>query len=166
MRLKVSAVLIAVLSLGLPACDGDEDQAGGKSSLPVSRLDCGQGRAGSEHALRQFAAVLRRGDAQEVLSVLAKRGRFEWITVGSDRPYLGVRNDRIRAAKAVAQRGGLPIKITRFTNSESPRRTTDFGFQGVWNGTRPLIGKAALDCEVGKARVIAIGIPLRATPSS
>jgi hypothetical protein len=164
MRLKLSVALITLLSLGLPACGGNDDQVAAHPGA-TSRLDCGQGRAGSEHAFRQFAAVLRRGDAQEVLSVLAKRGRFEWITVGSSRPILTVRNDRIRAAKAVAQRGGLPIKVTRFTNSEPPRRTTDFGFEGVWNGTRPFIGKAALDCEVGKARVISIGIPFRATPS-
>jgi hypothetical protein len=158
MRLKLSAGLIALLSLGLPACGGD-DQVGAKSS-GASRLDCGRGRAGSEDALRQFAAVLRRGDAQEILSVLAKPGRFEWITVGDARgPDLYVRNDRVRAAEAVAERGGLPIKVTRFTNSESPRATTDLGFQGIWDGTRPFTGKAALDCQVGKARVISIGIP-------
>jgi hypothetical protein len=161
MRLKLSAALIALLSLGLPACGGDDDQAGAKSSLPeASRLDCGKGRAGSEDALRQFAAVLRRGDAQEILSVLAKRGRFEWVSAHDARgPDLSVRNDRVRAAEAVAQRGGLPIRVTRFTNSEPPRRTTDFGFEGIWEDTRRLYGKAALDCEVGKARVISIGIP-------
>jgi hypothetical protein len=161
MRLKLSAGLIALLSLGLPACGGGGDQAAGTPSSPgASHLDCGKGRAGSEDALRQLVAVLRRGDAQEILSVLAKRGRFEWISAHDARgPDLSVRNDRVRAAEAVAQRGGLPIRITRFTNSERPRRTTDFGFEGVWEGTRRLYGKAALDCQVGKARVISIGIP-------
>lgn len=161
MRLKLSAGLIALLSLGLPACGGNDDQVAANPSLPgASRLDCGKGRAGSEDALRQFAAVLRRGDAQEILSVLAKPGRFEWISVQDARgPDLSVRNDRVRAAEAVAQRGGLPMKVTRFDNSEPPRRTTDLGFQGRWEGTRPFNGKAALDCRVGKARVIGIGIP-------
>ena len=155
MWLKLSAGLIALLSFGLPACGGDDPSQSG-----ASRLDCGKGKAGGEHALRQFVAVLRRGDAQEILSVLAKRGRFEWITVGDARgPDLNVRNDRVRAAEAVAERGGLPIKVTRFTNSESPRATTDLGFQGIWDRTRPFTGKAALDCQVGKARVISVGIP-------
>jgi hypothetical protein len=155
---RASVGIVALLSLGLPACGGDGDQA---KSLPgVSRLDCGKGRAGSEDALRQFAAVLRRGDAQEILSVLAKPGRFEWISAhDAHGPDLSVRNDRVRAAEAVAQHGGLPIEVTRFTNSEPPRRSTDLGFEGIWEGTRPFTGKAALDCQVGKARVISIGVP-------
>jgi hypothetical protein len=162
MGLRLASMgIVALLGLGLPACGGDDNQVSGN---PSQSLDCGKGKAGSEDALRQFVAVLRRGDAQEILSVLAKPGRFEWITVGDARgPDLSVRNDRERAAEAVAQRGGLPIKVTRFTNSEPPHRTTDFGFQGLWDGTRPFIGKAALDCQVGKARVIviSIGVPTR-----
>lgn len=152
--------LIALLSLGLPACGGADGQVTTSPSQPgASRLDCGKGSAGSEGALRQFVAVLRRGDEQEILSVLAKPGRFEWISVQDARgPDLSVRNDRVGAAKAVAQRGGLPIKVTRFGNSEPPRGTTDFGFQGTWDGTRRLEGKAALDCRVGKARVLSVGI--------
>jgi hypothetical protein len=161
MGLRLASVgIVALLSLGLSACGGDDDQVTTTPSPPgASRLDCGEGRAGSEHALRQFVAVLRRGDAQEVLSLLAKPGRFEWISVGDARgPDFSVRNDRERAAEAVAQRGGLPIEIARFTNSEPPRRTTDLGFQGVWDDARIFYGKAALDCEVGKVRVISIGI--------
>jgi hypothetical protein len=160
MRLKLSVGLTALLSLGLPACGGSDDQVRANPSLPdATRLDCGKGRAGSEDALRQFAAVLRRGDAQEILSVLARPGRFEWISAHDARgPDLSVRNDRVGAAEAVAQRGGLPIKITRFYNSEPPRRTTDFGFEGIWEGTRRFYGKAALDCQVGKARVISIAV--------
>jgi hypothetical protein len=160
MRLKLSAGLIALVIIGLAACGGDNDEAGAKSSLAQpGRLDCGKGKAGSEDALRQFVAVLRRGDAQEILSVLARPGRFEWISVGNaPGPDLSVRNHRVRAADAVEQRGGLPIQVTRFFNSEPPRPTTDLGFQGTWDGTRRFIGKAALDCQVGKARVLSIGI--------
>jgi hypothetical protein len=161
MRLELSVGLIALLSLGLPACGGNDDQVTANPSLPeASRLDCGKGRSGSEHALRQFAAVLRRGNGQDILSVLAEPGRFEWISVQDARgPDLYVRNDRVRAANAVARRGGLPIRVARFFNSESPRRTTDLGFQGRWEGTQPFNGKAALDCRVGTARVLSIGIP-------
>ena len=62
------------------------------------------------------------------------------------------------AAWAVAHRGGLPLRVVRFTNSETPHGTTDFGFIGRWNGTRSLVGKAAIDCKVGKARVLSVEV--------
>jgi hypothetical protein len=159
MRLELSTV-IALLGISVAACGGNGDQGTTTGSSGLSRLDCGNSKAGSEGAMRQFAAIVRGGDEQKILSVLAKPGRFEWISVQDARgPDLSVRNDRVRAAEAVAQRGGLPIKISRFGNSEPPRRTTDLGFRGVWDGTRPFNGKAALDCRVGKARVLSIGIP-------
>jgi hypothetical protein len=161
MGAKLSIAVIALLSITLPACGGNDDQGTTTASTPgVSRLDCGKGNAGSKDALRQFAAVLRRGSAQEILSVLAKPGRFEWISVQDARgPDLSVRNDRVRAAEAVAQRGGLPMRVTRFVNAERPHRTTDLGFVGKWQGTRRFNGKAALDCNVGKARVLSMAVP-------
>jgi PASTA domain len=133
------------------------------SSSPASHLNCGSGVAGSERALRQFFAILRAGNEAEVRSVLADPGRFAWLTVGSNGPggphwFVNVRRDPNKAARAVAQSGGLPLRIVRFTNSEAPHRTTDFGFVGRWNGTRPLVGKAAIDCKVGKARVLSVEV--------
>lgn len=132
------------------------------ASVP-SRLNCGSTVAVSERALRQFLAILRAGNEGEIRSVLADPGRFAWLTVGSKGPrgvhwFVHVRRDPDEAARAVARRGGLPLRIVRFTNSEAPHRTTDFGFTGRWNGTRPLVGKAAIDCKLGKARVLSVAV--------
>jgi hypothetical protein len=160
------AVLATTLALG--ACGGDGDaasSAGGDgetdgSSAGVSRLDCGKGRAGSERALRQFTAILRAGDEAAVRAVLAPRGRFEWISAHDARgPDVSVRGNPAKAAEAVARRGGLPMEVVRFSNSEPPRRTTDLGFSGLWEGNRQFTGKAALDCLLGKARVLSVGVP-------
>jgi hypothetical protein len=156
--------LPAVVVLLATGCSGggDASSRGSSASIP-SRLDCGSGVAGSERALRQFFAILRTGNEGEIRSVLADPGRFAWLTVGSKDArgqhwFVNVRHDPGEAARAVAQRGGLPLRIVRFTNSEAPHRTTDLGFTGRWNGTRPLVGKAAIDCKPGKARVLSVAV--------
>jgi hypothetical protein len=61
----------------------------------------------------------------------------------------------------VARRDGLPIEVTSFLNSERPRRTTDVGFKGQWNGRRGVIGKVAIDCNQGRAIVLAATVRRR-----
>jgi hypothetical protein len=155
-----------VIVLGGSGCGGESESSAGDdgeadgSSAVVSRLDCNRGRGGSEQALRQFAAILRVGDETAIRAVLAPRGRFEWISAHDARgPDISVRGDPAKAAEAVADRGGLPIEVVRFFNSEPPRRTTDLGFSGLWDGNRHFNGKAALDCRLGKARVFSIAVP-------
>jgi hypothetical protein len=161
---------LALIGVGIAACgDGAADsvsarEASAAASPASDRLDCGSGKAGSEEALRQFVAILRRGDRSEVRAVLVDRPRFAWLYVGFDgrrRAYLDVPDDPDKAARAVARRGGLPLTISEFGNSEPPRRTTDFGFKGRWNGTRHLNGKAAIDCNQGKAIVLGVGVRRR-----
>lgn len=158
----LSCVLAGVLGVG---CGGDEsgqasahDAASAAGDAAVTeKLDCGSTTKGSKQALRAFLSVLRSGDEAQILSVLAKRGRFEWIFVGRDgTAVVNVRGDRRKAAREVAESGGLPLRIRRFMNAEKPRRTTDFGFFALWNGRRGAVGKAALDCEAGTARVLSV----------
>jgi hypothetical protein len=147
--------------------DSSRSSTPSESSSPGRRhLDCGSSVAGSEQALRQFFEILQTGREAEIRSVLADRGRFAWLTVGSKGPrgpywFVHVRRNPDQAARAVAQRGGLPLEVERFMNSEPPHRTTDLGFTGRWNGTRPLIGKAAIDCQSGKARVLSVAVKPR-----
>lgn len=129
-----------------------------------AKLDCGSTVRGSKRALRSFLRILARGREARILSVLAKPRRFEWIYVGRGRnrnPVIHVRHDRREAAAKVAERGGLPLRITRFMNAEEPRLNTDFGFEAEWNGRRGAVGKAVLDCRVGKARVLSVGLERR-----
>lgn len=164
MRRLMSLGVVAVSAVAIWAAEvgaGREFLASrGADSGVAGPLDCGEDKAGSKRALRSFVAILRRGDRQEIESALARAGRFEWISVtDADGPDLSVRNDAPKAARAVARRGGLPVRITRFQNAERPRPTTDFGFVGTWDETRHLNGKAALDCIAGTARVLSVGIP-------
>jgi len=165
--LKHLAVLIATLSLVLiPAC-GDGSAAGGDAggnSVAAAPLDCGEGKTGAEHAVRAFFAILRSGDEDRVLDALAPDGRFEWITIydKTNSALVDVRGNRRAAATAVADYGGLPLRVTDFSNIDSPSRTTDFGFRGTWRG-REIVGKGALDCAQGRARVLSIGLPFEAT---
>jgi hypothetical protein len=149
--------------MALGACGGDSTDPTGATAPPVSaRLDCGKGKAGSEHALRHFTAILRSGNRSELRSVLIDRPRFFALSAyGHPGPNVGVRGNPDRAARAVANHGGLPVRITTFGNSEPPRRTTDFGFLGVWNGTRRVVGKAAIDCNVGKVIVFNVAVHRR-----
>jgi hypothetical protein len=125
-----------------------------------NRLDCGTSKAGSKDALRQFFAILRRGDRVEVRSVLIDPPRFMWLNVNGRRggPHVNVRNDPDKAARAVARRGGLPLTIRRFMNADPPGRETGLGFWGRWNRRRHVVGKAAIDCTQGKVIVLSAGV--------
>lgn len=169
-EVKALALVIGLgfVGVGIAACGGDGTEsvsareASVASSPAPQRLDCGLSKAGSEDALRQFFAVLRQGNRAEVRSVLIDRPRFAWLNVqGHGGPHVYVRGNPDKAARVVARRGGLPLTIREFTNSEPPRRTTDFGFKGRWNGTRHLVGKAAIDCRQGKAIVLGVGVHRR-----
>jgi hypothetical protein len=154
-----------VVGVALGACGSDSTDPTGidTTTAPlVSRLDCGKGKAGSEHALRHFTAILRRGNRSEIRSVLIDRPRFFALSaLGHPGPDVSVRGNPDAAARAVANHGGLPVRITTFGNSEPPRRTTDFGFQGVWNDTRQVDGKAAIDCKLGKVIVFNVAVHRR-----
>jgi hypothetical protein len=81
MRAFASLLSISLLVGGLSGCGGSPESAspttGKNSTGPVrERLDCGSSKVGSEDALRQFAAILRRGNQREVRSVLIDRPRF------------------------------------------------------------------------------------------
>jgi hypothetical protein len=135
------------------------------STTAKSPLDCGKGVAGSEDAVRQFLAILSDGKRAEVRSVLATDGRFWRLSVNGKRrhgPHFNPSpRDRAKTARAVARRDGLPIEVTSFLNSEPPRRTTDIGFKGRWNGRRGVIGKVAIDCNQGRAIVLAAAVRRR-----
>jgi hypothetical protein len=155
-----------LVCIALGACGSDSTDPTGvdtTTAAPVSaRLDCGKGKAGSEDALRHFTAILRRGNRSEIRSVLIDRPRFFALSAqGHPGPDVSVRGNPEAAARAVADHGGLPVRITTFGNSEPPRRTTDFGFRGVWNGTRRVVGKAAIDCKVRKVIVFNVGVHRR-----
>ena len=159
---------LALVGVGMAACGGGATdsmsarEASVASSPVPDRLDCGSTKAGSERALRQFFTVLRGGDRDQVRSVLIDRPRFAWLNVqGHGGPHVYVRGDPDKAARVVARRGGLPLTIGKFGNSEPPRRTTDFGFKGRWNGARHLVGKAAIDCKQGRAIVLGVGVQRR-----
>jgi hypothetical protein len=151
------------------ACSGGSDvsqtsNASESSSVVHQRLHCGSSAAGSRRALRQFVAILRRGNELQIRSVLADPKRFAWLSVNSNwprGPHLKAhRHHPGEAARAVAKRGGLPLRIRRFGNSEPPHRTTDFGFIGRWNRV-PMEGKAAIDCIQGNAIVLSVGVNRR-----
>jgi hypothetical protein len=154
-----------VVCVALGACGSDSTDPTGTDTTTaplVSRLDCGKGKAGSEHALRHFTAILRRGNRSEIRSVLIDRPRFFALSaLGHPGPDVSVRGNPGAAARAVANHGGFPVRITTFGNSEPPRRATDFGFRGVWNGSRPVVGKAAIDCTQGKVIVFNVGVHRR-----
>ena len=168
-EVKALALVIGLgfVGVGMAACGGGGTESVSAREASVARpapqrLDCGSSKAGSEDALRQFFAVLRRGNRTEVRSVLVDRPRFAWLNVqGHGGPHVYARGDPDKAARMVAQHGGLPLRITEFGNSEPPRRTTDFGFKGRWNGTRHMLGKAAIDCRQGKAIVLGVGVRRR-----
>jgi hypothetical protein len=169
MKALAFVISLALVSIGMAACGaGSTDSVSAKEASVVTSpatdsLDCGSTKAGSEDALRQFFAILRRGDRLEVRSVLVDRPRFAWLNVNSSGhtwPHVNVRGDPDKAARVVARRG-LPLTIRRFMNSEPPQRTTDFGFWGRWNHTRRTVGKAALDCKSGKAIVLGVGVRRR-----
>ena len=148
----------------IAACANDEppsvQSSGDAEGGEVERLDCGQGNAGGERALKTFLGVLRRGDAEEIEAVLAKPGRFEWISAHvAGSLTVSVRQDPAEAAREVAHLGGLPITITHIQNSEQPTGSTDLGFVGRWDDARHLNGKATIDCVRGKARVLSVGVP-------
>ena len=154
----MSAITAALIVVG---CSDDSTAT---SSAPPSSaaapLDCGQTKKGSKRAVRAFFAVLRSGDEQRVLGALATGGRFEWLNVGRQNgtPVLpALRNKRRATAAAVADRGGLPLRVTKFMNIDRPSGTMDFGFFGMWKG-RKAVGKGALDCNQGRARVLSVGI--------
>jgi hypothetical protein len=153
---------VAVFGAVLAGCGGGSsgtNETADHAPIIDARLDCGRGKAGSETALRQFTAALRRGHRGEIRSVLIDRPRFFAISAqGHPGPKMHVRGDPGAAARAVAKHGGLPVAITQFTNSEPPRRTTDLGFKGRWNGTRHMFGKAAIDCMEGKVITFNVGV--------
>ena len=157
-------VTLVVTSLLVSACGNSAsgDTSSSQDSTPAAVLDCGTGEAGSKHAVRQFFSVLRSGDEQRVLDALAKGGRFEWLTVYDKRrkPIVDVRGNRRAAAAAVADYGGLPLRATNFMNIDRPSATTDFGFEGTWRA-RAMVGKGALDCDQGRARVLSIKLPFK-----
>lgn len=131
------------------------------SAPSPERLDCGSTKAGSEDALRQFFAILRRGDRSEVRAVLVDQPRFAWISVngyGRTPPRVNARGDPDQVARAVARHGGLPLRITEFMNADPPRRETGLGFWGRWNERRHVVGKAEIDCNQGRAVVLSVGV--------
>jgi hypothetical protein len=157
-------LLAGVLAVALLAGCGD-DASGDptpESAAAGKPLDCGQGKRGSKAAVRRFFAVLRSGDERRVLRALATGGRFEWIWVAdkSGDTIVDVRggHQRRAAAAAVADYGGLPLRVGEFQNIDRPSRTMDFGYRGTWRG-RGMIGKGALDCRQGRARVLTVGLP-------
>jgi hypothetical protein len=164
-RSVISLVLVGLLA----GCgtDGSDrrtaDDVATASAAGEIKLACGGTERGSKRAFRSFLRILRSGDEARILSVLTKSPRFEWISVirPNGDPIVNVRNDRREAAATVAERGGLPLRVRRFTNAEKPRRTTDFGFTAGWHGARGAIGKAALDCEAGTARVMSVALRRR-----
>jgi hypothetical protein len=102
-------------------------------------------------------------DEAQVRSILADRPRFTWVSVNSNRgshsgPHVNACGDPDEAARAVARHGGLPLRLVSFTNADPPQRDSGFGFRGRWNGTRKVVGRAAIDCEQGKAIVLAAGV--------
>lgn len=153
---------VAVFGAVLAGCGGSSpgtNATADHATITDARLNCGSGAAGSEGALRQFTAALRRGDRGEIRSVLIDRPRFFAISAqGHPAPNVNARGDPGGAAKAVAKHGGLPVTITEFMNSEPPSRTTDLSFKGRWNGTRHMIGKAAIDCTEGKVITFNVGV--------
>jgi hypothetical protein len=155
---------VAVFGAVLAGCGGSSSGTADTATpgtIIDAHLDCGRGKAGTEHALRQFTAALRRGDKSEIRSVLIDRPRFFAISAqGHPGPKVNVRDDPGAAARAVAKEGGLPVKLTQFMNSEPPSRTTDLSFKGRWNGARHMFGKAAIDCTEGK--VITFNVAVRA----
>ena len=145
-------------ALFLVVSGGQADRPERLSPAEPVTIDCGDSRAGAKRALRSFTTVLRRGDEQQVLSLLAGRKRF--FALGASVPNgnsVSSSNPR-DAAKQVADYGGLPIRIDDFMNAEGPRRVTDFGFYATWNGRRPASGKAAIDCKAGKVIVFNVGV--------
>jgi hypothetical protein len=164
-------VLGSCLVLLTPGCSGGGDSSASSTvaeslSHVPTHLDCGSSVAGSERALRQFFTVLRTGDETQIRSVLANRKRFFWLGVNSVGPHgpqieARPRHRPARAARAVAQLGGLPLRVVSFTNSERPDRETGLGFTGRWSGTRRVVGKAAIDCTQGKAIVLSVFVKRR-----
>jgi hypothetical protein len=166
-------VLGSSLLLLTAGCSGGGDSSGSSTisespSRVPTHLDCGSSVAGSERALRQFFTVLRTGNETQIRSVLANRRRFFWLGVNSAGPHgpqieARPRHRPGRAARSVAQLGRLPLRVVSFTNSEPPpaHGTTDFGFTGRWNGTRRVVGKAAIACTHGKAIVLSVFVRRR-----
>jgi len=157
-------IALVAASLLVSACGGSAsgDRPGSQGSAPAAPLDCGAGEAGSKHAVREFFSVLRSGDEQGVLDALATGGRFEWLTIYDKRrkTIVDVHGNRRAAAAAVAEYGGLPVRATNFMNIDRPSATTDFGFEGTWAG-RAVVGKGALDCRQGRARVLTIELSFK-----
>jgi hypothetical protein len=160
-RVLILPTALLVLATGRSGSEEDTSTESVASTPVLRHLDCGSTVAGSERALRQFVAILRSGDEARIRAVLADQGRFFAISVlGSEHssPHLSVRGDPDEAAATFAQGGRLPLRLTRITNSEPPRRTTDFGFTGRFSGNREVIGKAAIDCTQGNVIVFGAGV--------
>jgi hypothetical protein len=159
--------VLAVALMLVSACGGDASGGGPTNAASApGPLDCGQVRDGSKRAVRTFFAVLRSGDEQRVLDALATSGRFEWLNVGGKdgTPVLPtLRKKRRATAAAVAHLGGLPLRVTDFMTIDRPSRTMDFGFYGTWRG-RKAVGKGALDCEQGRARVLSVALRFNVKP--
>lgn len=164
--MKYPTILVVAMAL-VSACGGDASGGGPPDTASTSGpLQCGQTKKGSKRAVRTFFAALRSGDEQRVLDALATGGRFEWLNVGDKdgTPVLpSLRNKRRATAAAVADYGGLPLRVTDFMNIDRPSRTMDFGFYGTWRG-RKAVGKGALDCEQGRARVLSVALRFNVTP--
>jgi hypothetical protein len=166
MKALVSVLSGACLGAGLLGCGSGSPEPNFPTVVhtappsPVHvHLDCGKGTAGSERALRQFSAILRQGNQLKIRAALIDRPRFFAVSAnGRPGPSISVRGDPGTAAQVIAANGGLPVRIDRFMNSEGPSRNTDFGFRGRWNGTRKLIGKAAIDCTQGKVIAFNVGV--------
>lgn len=153
---------VVVTALVIAGCDDSATtgEAAAATATAAGPLDCGQSKKGAKRAVRTFFAILRTGDEQLVLDALATGGRFEWLNVGKrdGTPVLPARRGKRHAtAAAVAGRGGLPIRVTSFMNIDRPSGTTDLGFFGKWKG-RKLVGKGAIDCNQGRARVLSAAI--------
>ena len=162
----LAAVLLAGLVPVVAGCDQDTPTPAEDTANPTPKPECGSGRAGSKAAFRQLATILASGDEGRIHTALADAPRFAWISaLDIPGPELNVKDNPEKAARVVAQRGGLPITITDFQNIERPSRTTDAGFGWRWGGegelprNDQLIGKGAIDCTEGKAIVLSLAGP-------
>lgn len=138
-------------------------QAGVSPNSAVEKIDCGETETSAKRALRHLVAVqLRQDDAGLILPLLAKPRDFFAVGASFNNGKTIVQSrDRREAAEQIADYGGLRLRIDRFMNAEKPRRVTDFGFYATWNGRRPAVGKAALDCREGTLIVLGVGIGKR-----
>lgn len=161
--MKRWAVIALALIGGSAGCSGESSTASSEASSSAAaaeKIDCGKTKTSAKRALRHLVAVqLSQDDESLILPLLAKPADFFAIGVGSQSGNEFVQSENRReAARAIADYGGLRLRIDRFMNAEKPHRVTDFGFHATWNDRRPAMGKAALDCKAGTVIVLGVAV--------